>query len=118
MDLLLFFDKCIILGNATKSELVHQVDFVGVIHVLIGEILNGDREGCRKEHDLAILGVELEELFNNGRKFGGEQFISFIHDELRAFAEVGNILSCQVEDSPRCADNNVYRILETKDVIS
>ena len=118
VDLLLLFNEGVVLGDTTKSKFVHEVDFVGVVHVLVREVLDGNGEGCGEKHDLAIFRVKLKELFNNGSKFGGEEFVRFIHDELRTFAEVGNIFSCQVENSSWCADNNVYWILETKDIIS
>ena len=70
VDLLLLFNKCIVLSNTTKSKFVHEVDFVWIVHILVGEILDGDGKGRREEHDLAILWTKLEELFDNGSKFG------------------------------------------------
>jgi len=70
VDLLLLLHKRIILRNTTKSKFVHEVDFVWVVHVLVGEILDCDGEGRREKHNLAILGMELEELFDDGSKFG------------------------------------------------
>lgn len=118
MNLLLLFYKGIVLSNTAKSKFVHKVDFVGIGHVLIREVFNGDRECCTEEHDLAVLGMELKELFNDGGEFGGEEFVSFIHDEHGTFAKIGNILSCQVEDSPWCAYNNMDRVCQAHNIIS
>ena len=37
VDLLLFFDESIVLGNTAESQFVHQVDLIRTIHVLILE---------------------------------------------------------------------------------
>ena len=45
VELLLFIHKCIILGEALQSELVHEIDFVGSLHPAITEFFDGDGEG-------------------------------------------------------------------------
>lgn len=35
MDFLLLFNKCVILGDTTKSQLIHKIDFEGAVHVLV-----------------------------------------------------------------------------------
>lgn len=48
MDLLLLLDEGIILCDTAESELVHEVDFVGIVHVFILEFLDYDRESRTK----------------------------------------------------------------------
>ena len=35
VDLLLFFHKRVVLGDAAKGELIHQVDLIGVAHMFV-----------------------------------------------------------------------------------
>lgn len=86
MDLLAFFDECVVLRDTTESELVHKVDFKGVGQVLVGEILDGDGESRTKQHDLTILGMEVEKLFDDRCEFRGEELVGFVHDEGWTFA--------------------------------
>lgn len=59
MDLLLFFHKRIVLCDTTKRQFVHEVDLEWIVHVLVLESLDDDREGGREQHDLPVLGVKL-----------------------------------------------------------
>lgn len=58
MDLLLLFDESVILGNTAECKLVHEIDFVRVIHVLVFEVFDNDGESGGEEHDLTVFGVE------------------------------------------------------------
>ena len=118
VDLLLFFDECIVLCYPTEGEFIHKINLIRAGHVLVGEVLDRDREGCAEEHDLTVFGMKLEELFDDGRKLGRKKLICFIHDEQGAFTQVSNILSSQVEDSPGCADHDMDWFLKTHDIIS
>lgn len=117
VDLLLLLDKGIVLSDTPEGKLVHEVDLVGVGHVLVGKFLNRNREGSGEEHHLSILGVELQELLDDGGEFDGEKLVGFVHDEHWAFAEVGDIFTRKVEDTTRRTDYNVYRVLQTQDVV-
>lgn len=79
--LLLLLDKGVVLGDSAEGELVHEVDFVGVVHVLVHELLDNDGEGGGEEHDLAVGGVEGDELVNGGGEFGREELVGLVHDE-------------------------------------
>ncbi|KAG9526931.1 hypothetical protein KCV07_g202, partial [Aureobasidium melanogenum] len=46
------------IDTTTCRQLVHEVDLVRVLHVLVLEFLNNDRESGREEHDLAVRRVE------------------------------------------------------------
>jgi len=111
VNLLALFNEGVVLGDTAKSKFVHEVDFERVAHVLIRERLDSDWESRTEKHDLAVLGVELEELFDHRRKFGGEEFVSFVHDKCRTFAEVGNTLSCEIKNSSWSTNDNVDRVL-------
>ena len=69
MDFLALFNEGVILGDTAQSEFIHEVDFVRIIHVLVREGLDSDGECCAEQHDLAVIWVELQKLFNNGCEF-------------------------------------------------
>ena len=118
VDLLLLLDEGIVLGNTPKRKLIHQVDFVRADHVLVGEVLDRKREGSREQHDLAIPGVVLKQLLNDRGELDGQKLVSFVHDEHGAFAEIGNRLSSEIENSARSAHYYVDGILKADNVVS
>lgn len=71
VDLLLLLHKGIVLSDTAKGEFVHKVDFVRGDHVFIREVLDGQGESGGKQHDLAVLGVKLQELLDDGGEFNG-----------------------------------------------
>lgn len=71
VNLLLFFDKSIELCDTTQSEFVHQVDLVGVAHVLVLEVFDNHGECSTEEHDLTVLGMERHQLFDDRSELGG-----------------------------------------------
>ena len=118
VDLLLFLDESVVLGDTAQGELVHEVDLVGAGHVAVGEVLDREGEGGGEEHDLAILGVELKELLDDRGELDGQQLVGLIHDEHRALAQVGHILARQIEDTARGTNDDVDRVLETDNIIA
>ncbi len=44
--------------------------------VLVLELLDGDREGCREEHDLAVLRQQRDERLDGRLELGREQLVS------------------------------------------
>lgn len=96
VDLLLLFDKGVVLGDAAQGEFVHEVDFVGARHVFVGKVLDREGEGGGEEHDLSVLGVELEQLLDDGGELDGEKLVGLVHDEHGTLAEICNTLSCEI----------------------
>lgn len=66
MDFLLFLHEGIELRDTLERQLVHEVDDVWLLQPAVLELLDGDGERGRVEHDLAILGQEADKLPNNG----------------------------------------------------
>lgn len=56
MDLLTFLDERVVLSDSSKSELVHEVDLVGLDHVLVLEARRR-KEGCQLGELLTREGV-------------------------------------------------------------
>ena len=55
VDLLPLLHEGVVLGDALEGELIHQVDLVGVAHVLPHEGLDGQGEGGGIQQDLSRL---------------------------------------------------------------
>lgn len=117
MHFLSFFDESVVLSNTTEGEFLHEVNLVGRVHVLILEILDDHRESRAKEHDLSVGGHKIEKLFHDRGEFGGKKLVCFVHDEDRAFAEVGNTLAGEIEDTARGTNEDVYGLGKTHDVV-
>src|ERR1700712_5112830 len=52
VDLLFLLNKSVVLSNTAKSELVHEVDFIRIGHVLVGEGFHSHWESRTEKHDL------------------------------------------------------------------
>lgn len=117
MHLLPLLNKGVVLSHSAQGEFVHQVNLVGLDQVLVLEGLDNKRESGRVEHDLTLLGEVGEQLFDNGREFWAEKFIGLVHDKGGAFAEVGDTLSCQIENTAWSADNDMNSLTEAHDVV-
>lgn len=72
MDFLLLFQEGVILRHSSESELVHKIDFVRLLHPLVFEVLDDDRESSRKEHDLSLFWHKRQELFDDRGKLWRE----------------------------------------------
>lgn len=70
MDLLAFFNISIELGHSSQGQLIHQIDFVGVLQPAGGEILHSNGERGRIEQDLSIFGGVTEQFLDDWLKFG------------------------------------------------
>ena len=68
VHLLLLLDERVVLRDTPQCQLVHEIDLVRASHVAVGEVLDGQGESGREEHDLAVLGVELQKLLDDGRE--------------------------------------------------
>lgn len=73
---LFLLHECVVLGDALQGQLVHQVDDVGLAQPPLLELLHGDWESGRVEHDLAVVRQEVDELFNQRLKLRRQQLVS------------------------------------------
>ena len=60
VDLLFLLHESVVLRHSEQSELVHQVDLVGLLHVLLHERGHRVGERGRVEHDLSGRGQMLD----------------------------------------------------------
>ncbi len=118
VDLLLLLDIGIVLRDAAEGQFVHEIDLVRADHVLVREILDRKRESGGEEHDLAVLGMEAQELLDNRGELDGEKLVGLVHDEHGAFAQVGHLLASQIEDSAGGSDHNMDGILQPDDIVT
>lgn len=117
MHLLLFLNKSVVLRDTTQRQLVHQIDLVRRVHVLVLEILDNDREGSTEQHHLPIFGVESKELFDDGSELGGQELISFIHNECLARCEIGHALARKIQNPAWCSNNDVNWFAQSDDIV-
>lgn len=54
VDLLLLLDIRIVLSDTLKSELLHQIDLIRVVHVLLDKLVDSAWESSRVEKDLSV----------------------------------------------------------------
>lgn len=118
VDLLLLFDKCIVLRNTAQSELIHQVDLEWIGHMLVGELFDRHGEGSREEHKLPVVRVVAENFLDGRGELLRKQFVGLVHNNHATFAEIGNFLACQVSYSARCADQHMHGVAEADDVVA
>ena len=118
VNLLLFFNKGVVLSDTTERELVHKVDLIRIGHVLNRERLNGTRECSAEKHDLTVFWVELEEILDDWSKLWRQKLVSLVHDEHIAFAEIGDTLSSQILNSSWCANNDVDWVSQANDIVA
>ena len=118
VNLLLLLNKSIVLCDTTESKLVHEVNFVRVDHVLVRKVFDRQRESSGEQHYLTILGMESQKLLDDRCELLRKELVSFVHDEHGALAEVGDVLSCQIQNTSGSAHNYVDGILQTNDIIS
>lgn len=81
------------------------------------EGLDHEREGSGKEHNLPVLGEKVQELLDDGRKFGTEKLVGFIHDKGGALCEICDSLAGQIEHTTGRTDENVDGFVETDNVV-
>lgn len=86
----------------------------GLAHL---EALHDDGKGGAKEHDLSVLGMEAEELFDHWGKLGGQELVSLIHYKGLAGREVSDALAGQIENPAGGANNDVHRFAQPNDVV-
>ena len=85
--------------------------------MLVLEILNHDGEGGTEKHDLPVLGVEAQELLNDGCELGRQELISLVHDERLTGRQISHALARKIQDSAWCSDNDVDRLTQPDDVV-
>ena len=81
------------------------------------EVLDDQRERRGEEHDLAIRREEGEDLLDDDGELGRQELVGLVHDERRAFGQVGDALGREIEDAAGRADEDVHGLRETHDVV-
>ena len=117
MELLALLNKGVVLRDTLESELLHQVDDVGLLQELVLELLDRDGEGGRVEEDLALRVREADELLDDGLELGGQELVGLVHDEDVAVVELGHLLVREVEDAARGRHDDVDGVVEAHDVV-
>mmetsp|Transcript_46826 Transcript_46826/g.142151 ORF Transcript_46826/g.142151 Transcript_46826/m.142151 type:complete len:220 (-) Transcript_46826:205-864(-) len=116
MHLLPLLHERVKLRDAFQRQFVHEIDFVGVGHVLVLELDDGHGEGRRKHQDLPVCWQELEEVFDDGLELRAQELVRLVHHEHLALLQVAHILIGEVEDAPGRRDDDVHLVVQAHDV--
>ena len=117
VELLALLDKGVVLRDTLESELLHQVDDVGLLQELVLELLDRDGEGGRVEEDLALRVREADELLDDGLELGRQELVGLVHHEDVAVVELGHLLVREVEDAAGGRDDDVDGVVEAHDIV-
>ncbi len=107
VHLLLLGDECVVLRDALERQLVHQVDLVGVAHVLPQEGFHRQREGGGVEQHLSRLRQEGDEPVQQALEVLAQQLVGLVQAKDFAVVHVGHVLLHQVKDAAGGGDYQV-----------
>ena len=117
MKFLTFFDKGIVLRDTLKSEVVHNVDIERRGEVFVFERFHGHRESGREEENLSVIGEELNDFLNENLEFGGKKFVGFVHNQHVTFAQITDLLLCEIQNTTGGSNQKVDGLIQTNDII-
>ena len=118
MKLLALLQVRIVLSDSLESQLLHQIDELRRGDVLGLELLNLHGVGSREEHNLLVLGHDLDDLGDDALEVNRQQFVDFIQHEQFAVREISDLLHGQVQDTAWCPHNRMYSLVETDDILA
>mmetsp|Transcript_102065 Transcript_102065/g.186428 ORF Transcript_102065/g.186428 Transcript_102065/m.186428 type:complete len:258 (-) Transcript_102065:477-1250(-) len=110
--------KRIKLCHTLQRQLVHQIDFMGIRHVLVLELDNRHWECCRVHEDLSSVRQELQEILNNGLELWAQQFVCLIHDKHIASLQVAHVLVGKIQHTARRRHHNVHCVVKAHDILA
>ena len=108
MELLTFLEESIVLSETLQSQLVRDLDVLGLRDVSLLELsdLNGV---CRTEKtNLTIIRHHLQDLLHYFLEFSRNKTINFIQNAKLALVKSGFTSRCQIKDPSWRCHNNMY----------
>ena len=117
VDLLLLLDIRIVLSDTLKSELLHQIDLIRVVHVLLDKLVDSAWESSRVEKDLSVGREIRDDRVEHVLEVLGEELVGLVHDEHGARVHDGEALLHEIEDTAWRGDDHVHLLLQTHDVL-
>mmetsp|Transcript_60649 Transcript_60649/g.136491 ORF Transcript_60649/g.136491 Transcript_60649/m.136491 type:complete len:300 (-) Transcript_60649:54-953(-) len=118
VHLLALLHEGVELRDAFERELVHEVDFVRLGHVLVLELHDGHGEGRGVHEDLSVRGQELQQVLDDGLELGAEQLVRLIHDHHLAALKVADALVREVQHAAGRRHHDVHLVVEAHDVLA
>lgn len=117
MEFLLLFEIGIILCETLKSQLIHEVNKLGIRHILLLESSDGNWISGGEQRNLFVRWHQLNYLSDNNLEVVGEKFVDFIEHHHHALVELGNVLRGQIKDTTWGSDDDVVGLIESEDVL-
>lgn len=96
MQLLSLLQEGVILSQTLQSQLISDLDVLGLGDVALLELTNFHRVSCTEQANLAIVRAQLQYLLNDLLEFSGNQPIDFIEDAQMALIKLSLVPLCQV----------------------
>ncbi len=108
MNFLPLLDERVVLSDTLEGQLVHQVDLVGVSHVLLHEGLHREREGGGVQEDLSGGGQVRDEAVQEALEVLAQQLVGLVQTEDLALLHVGHVLLHQIQDAAWSGHHQVH----------
>lgn len=108
MNLLFLLDKGIVLRDTLQCQFVHQIDLVGVTHVLPHEGLNGQRECGRIQQNLSILWKMRDKSVEHSLEILAQKLVGFIQAKQFTVFHLGHTFFHQVQNTSRSGHDQVH----------
>ena len=108
VDLLPLLDKCVVLGDPLQSELVHQVDLVGLLQMLPHERLHSEWKGGAVEEDLSLSREEADHLVQHPFEILAQELVGLVkNQQLEVVDGEGRILVQMPQKTTRSTNQDV-----------
>ena len=117
MELLTFFEECIVLGQAFQCQFVSNLDILRFRDVSLLELSNFDWVCRTEETNLTIIRHHLQDLLNNFLEFSRNKTIDFIQDAKLALVKSSFTSRSQIKDPSWSGDNYVHCLSHSNDIL-
>ena len=117
VKLLSFLQEGVVLCESLQSQLIRDLDVLGVGDVALLELTNFDWICCTEKANLAVLRAHFQNLLHDLLELSRDQPINFIKNADLALVELGLPSLCQIQDSTRRCYHYVDCLAHSNDVL-
>ena len=117
VQLLFLLEEGVVLRETLQSELVSDLNVLGLGHIALLEVANLYRVGRREKADLAIVRHHFQNLLDYLLELAGDESINLIENAKLALVKLGLATSGQIEDSTGSSDDDVDALPHADDIL-